>query len=92
MTSPKMKQILRLFENPATSPDGKITKYFTIKVFSLWYHYNAEKYIGEILGRMVKNGLLARVSPGVFRRGEVVGKGPVKIKEAAEDKNQMNLF
>ena len=82
MTSPKMKQILRLFDSPATCTHGRITKATVVKTFGRWYYYNAEKYIGDILGRMVKNGLLVRTSPGVFKRDNV----------KTEDKNQMKLF
>ena len=31
------------------------------------YYYNAAKYVGEILSRMVKSGWLTRVSRGVYK-------------------------
>ena len=31
------------------------------------YYSDAEKYVGDIVGRMVKTGLLIQVKPGVFR-------------------------
>ena len=61
-------------------------------VYGGTYYHNGEKYVGEILGRMVNAGLIERVKPGVFRLPD---KPPVKQKyvraETADDK-QLTLF
>lgn len=51
-------------------------------------HYcNGEKHVGEVLSRMVKQGLLVRIKPGHFQ----LGKG-TKNKPSTIDNNQVNLF
>lgn len=37
------------------------------KNVSFSYYYNANKYVGEILSRMIKSGHVERVKKGVFK-------------------------
>lgn len=83
MPSQKQKEILRLFH-----PGIEITKQTTVQNCGMIYYHNAEKYIGEILSRMVTDGIIDRVRPGVF---VLPDKPKVKTK-AAEDDKQMELF
>jgi len=87
MTSPKMKQILRLF----TAPGQELSKAEIVEHSGLRYYYNAEKYVGEILGRMVANGILERVKPGVYRIGVRRAFREAKA-EPVDDPNQLTLF
>jgi len=64
--------------------DGKLTSQTAYEMLSAYYYHNHEKYIGEILSRMVKAGKLIRVKPGLFEIGK--GKSDVVIK------NQEVLF
>jgi len=67
--------------------EGYITKKDAVKMFKNDYFINAEKYVGEILSRMVKNGTLIRQKPGVF----IAGKGKVRTVVNC-DVNQTKLF
>lgn len=64
--------------------DGQITSQTAYQLLAAYYYHNHEKYIGEILSRMVKSGKLMRVKPGLFQLGK--GKADVVIK------NQGGLF
>ena len=88
MTSPKMKTILRLF----TAPSQELSKAEIVKHSGLQYYHNAEKYVGEILGRMVANGLLERVKPGVYRIGIRRAFRKAKAEPVKDDPNQLTLF
>ena len=88
MTSPKMKQILRLF----TAPGQELPKADIVKYSGLRYYHNTEKYVGEILGRMVANGLLERVKPGVYRIGIRRSFREAKADPVKDDPNQLTLF
>lgn len=53
------------------------------KNVSFTYYHNADKYVGEMLSRMIKSGKVERIKPGVFKwRG----------RQGIEDVNQLNLF
>jgi len=52
----------------------------------IFYYSNEQKHVGDILSRMVKNGLLIRVKNGVFKIG-IQSKNSDAVIE-----NQMNLF
>lgn len=88
MPSQKQKEILRLFH-----PGIEITKQTIVRTCGIYYYDNAGKYIGEILSRMVEDGLIDRVRPGVF---VLLEKARVKVRaakvQAAEDDRQMGLF
>lgn len=47
------------------------------------YYHNTEHYVGQTLSSMVKQGMLIRIKPGIFKRGSM-------IKEA--DPKQQHLF
>lgn len=89
MPSQKQKEILRLFH-----PGIEVTKRTISKNCGLHYFHNDEKYIGEILSRMVAQGLIDRVRPGVF----VLPDNPrvkaraAKVQAAVDDDRQMGLF
>jgi len=56
--------------------DGKITKKQAMDIIDTHY-YNGEKYVGNVLSRMVNAGLLIREKPGHFR----VGKAKDNVNE-----------
>ena len=64
--------------------DGQITSKIANEMLAGYYYHNGEKYVGEILGRMVTSGKLKRIKPGLFELG--IGKSDVVIK------NQSKLF
>ena len=86
MLSPKQRDILKLFR-----PGFEVTKQTVVDAYGGTYYHNGEKYVGEILGRMVNAGLIERVKPGVFRLPD---KPVEKRKKAAEiiDDKQPTLF
>lgn len=63
--SQKQKAIINMLRQNQT-----ITKVDCINLLGKYYYYNAEKYVGEILSRMVNKGTLIRIKPGVFKLGE----------------------
>lgn len=82
--SDNQKQVL----NIARENGGIVTKKALVERFR--YYNNGEKYVGEILSRMVKQGLLIRDSPGVFKIGP--GKKDGKRSSAAFVVAQEELF
>jgi len=60
--SPKQKQILDF----ALKNNNQITKKQAIELIGHYYFLNAQKYVGEVLSRMVKSKLLKRVKNGLF--------------------------
>lgn len=58
----KQKEILSYLQKVESATIDDINK--NVK-FS--YYHNANKYIGEILSRMVKTRMVERIKPGVFR-------------------------
>lgn len=65
--------------------NGNITTAVANQMLKAFYYHNHEKYISEILGRMVKNGSLNRVKNGLYELGS--GK-----KSDYVVTNQPNLF
>lgn len=57
--------------------DGQITSQTAYEMLSAYYYHNHEKYIGEILSRMVKSGKFIRVKPRLFQLG--IGKANTAI-------------
>lgn len=66
----------------------KSDMYKDLKVSS-WYYANASKHFGDILSRMVKNGLIIRISKGVYEFGNY---SPRNKKYFSTDKNQTSLI
>lgn len=67
--------------------NGSITSKRANEMLAGYYYRNGEKYVGEILSRMVKSGKLVRIKPGLFE----LGSG----RSAQSDiliKNQNSLF
>jgi predicted transcriptional regulator of viral defense system len=62
MPSNKQNAIL----NFARSNNCEITKKKAVELIGHHYYCSKEKYVGEVLSRMVKKGLLNRIKPGVF--------------------------
>lgn len=54
----------------------------------VWYYANADKHFGDILGRMVKNGSLIRVSVGKYKLGTITKPSKVQFV----DPDQTDLF
>jgi hypothetical protein len=48
-----------------------------------------EKHFGQVMSRLVKDGKVIRIKPGVFKLAKF-GEGEIRAKE--EIKNQLNLF
>lgn len=61
--TPSQKRILQL----AKDMGGTITSSVIVEALGGAYFRNPEKYVGDIVSRMVKSGLLIRVKPGAFR-------------------------
>ncbi len=69
---------------------GTITKAEAVALIGDRYYRHADKYVGDILSRMVDAGMLTRVKPGVFTIGN--GKAKVKAKPEGGDDGQSSLF
>lgn len=65
--------------------NGFITKATVNDMLAGQYYHNGKKYVGEILTRMLKQGLLIRKSRGVYKLGSLEPK-------IYTDKNQIKLF
>jgi hypothetical protein len=81
--SEKQSFILGLLESKE-----QITKKEVCSYLARRYYHNGEKYIGEVLSRMVQRGILKRVKPGVFKKGRLNYLG----KKGKIDPNQKSLF
>lgn len=75
--SSKQQQILSVLRRKGEA----MTKQELLEHFGHWYHHNAQKHLGEVLGRMVGSGLIYRPKRGYYELG-------VKDKPS----NQMSLF
>lgn len=62
---------------------GKLTKKEAVEAFGHWYYHNREKWIGEILSRLVKRNIFEREKPGVYIIRKTPVQGPIE---------QTNLF
>lgn len=49
---------------------GSITKKEAVIMIGGSYYHNKEKYVGEVLSRMVNSGILKRVKKGLFEIGD----------------------
>lgn len=80
----RQKSIIKFAQGNA----GKITKKQANELIAHTYYHNGEKYVGEILSRLVKRQILRREKIGhyVFT-GFLNG---IKVEPVAE--NQINLF
>lgn len=85
----KQKKIAMLF----TDHETVLKTSDIIRDCGLVYWCNSEKYIGEILSRMVKRGTLIRVRRGCYKLappGHVSQSGKSNVSE--DDPNQLKLF
>lgn len=82
MKSQKQKTIISYILNGR----GEIKTSEANDLFRHQYHHNHEKYISEVLTRMVRKGYLQRVKRGVYKLGPAM-KRPVKSIP-----NQSSLF
>jgi len=80
MSSQKQTAILRYIA------DGEKTKKQIVNRFGAWHYRNSNKYIGEILTRMVRKGLLVRVEKGLYKRKHF------ERVEAENEREQISLF
>jgi len=67
--------------------NGIITNDKADKLIGGTYYHNSRKYVGEVLSRMVKSGLLLRVKKGIYKLGYRTNKKPDAVPE-----NQLQLF
>ncbi len=54
------------------------------------YYHNGHKYIGEILSRMVKHGMVERVKKGTYKF--IRSTKPNQRRYTIENSNQIKLF
>lgn len=66
---------------------GEVAFSEIVEKFKTEYYDNTAHYVGQSLSGMVKNGLVQRVSKGVYAVG--TGKKPAKTQET---NNQPTLF
>ncbi len=85
MISEKQKEILEFIQE---SKDSQITKQQAVDLIGGCYYCNESKHTGDVLTRMVKRGLLKRVSRGVYERGP----GIKYEKETINNPNQIKLL
>ena len=83
----KLSKKQKIVIDYARQNGGEITKKQAMKLINTSY-CNGQKYVGEVLSRMVKAGLLVRVSPGFFR----LGKGSKTKPVPQVDDNQIEIF
>ncbi len=71
--------------------NGRTTKQEIMDRMPWGYYCNGPKHFGDMISRMVKNGMLIRVKRGTYEYNEnrTVSNGPSKIEK---DKNQTELF
>lgn len=65
----KQANILQLLHENGTMKKSEI-----VAKCGFYYHCNDAFHIGNILGRMVKNGTIERVKKGVYRAKKIVRK------------------
>lgn len=75
-------QILKTFKE---NKDIILSKSEIKKLSGISYYNNTDKYLGDCLSRMVKNGMLKRISKGKYK----LGSGNKRI---TQPKNQTKLF
>lgn len=75
-------QILKTFQD---DKDIILSKSEIKELSGISYHCNTNKHLGDCLSRMVKNGMLERVSKGKYK----LGSGNKHINQP---KNQTKLF
>lgn len=81
--SPKQKQILDF----AFKHENRITKKEAVELIGNGYFFNAGKYVGDILGRMVKSQLLNRIKNGLFE----INTNRTQTIKAVINSNQLEL-
>lgn len=79
----RVKDVLTCFNGDKAI---KLSKQEIIKNAGLYYYHNTDKHAGDVLSRMVKSGLLIRVSKGWY----MLGNG-IKKKEVLENINQVKI-
>ena len=82
MITEKQKKILQF----AYNNENKVTSKNALELIGNDYYCNSEKYVSEVLSRMVKSGLLKRVKKGSF---EILKKQTVYN---ISNPNQFNLL
>ena len=80
----KTKQILKYL---ATVESATLSELYQNSDYS--YYLNWQKHFGDVMSRLVKQGFVIRIKPGVFRLNETM-KRPGKPIE--ENPNQLGLF
>ena len=85
MLTPHQQSILAFVREKG----GQVKKSEVVERFGHWHYRNSEKHIGDALSRMVRAGLLKRVSIGIYEYGIGTKQKPAVI---ATDVNQTTLF
>jgi hypothetical protein len=81
MTEKQKAIILSAHQN-----DGQITKAEAVQLIGGYYYHNADKYVGEVLARLVKTRVLNRIQRGVYELARL-DKAALPMSEA--DKRQL---
>jgi len=84
MTTKQRRQKIIRF---AIEHGNTITKQQAVELLGSAYYCNESHHVGEILSRLVNNGTLTRIKPGVFQLG-----GLPAVKETDKQINQPTLF
>ena len=82
--SEKQKQILDF----ARKNENCITKKQAVDLIGHYYFYNSQKYVGEVLSRMVKSKFLTRIKNGLY---QINDKRTETVKNIVNP-NQLELF
>ena len=70
----------------STVPHATLDEIYRKVSFS--YYHNENKHLGALISRMIKNGTVERIKPGLFKFKQFNRK----CSRTAEPKNQIKLF
>lgn len=73
----------------AQANDNKITKKQANELLAGQYYYNGEKYVGEIMARLVKSRCLVRIKPGNY---EILSTYNDTHRSEFQPENQLKLL
>jgi len=82
----RQRKIIEVFNNDR---DKILSKKDIIQLSGIDYYHNTEKHVGNVLSRMVRNGLICRVKKGYYKLGLL--KRKIK-NDDIDNPNQTELF